>query len=252
MTHAPIALITGGGRGIGRSAALRLADRGTDVVITYRHDEAAARDVVARLEASGRRAAALSLDVAESAAFPAFVTRLRQELERRWGRATFDALVNNAGSGHHALIADTTEGDFQQQFDIHLKGTFFLTQALLPLLADGGRIVNVSTRLTTHTYPGQATYAIMKAGVETLTRYLARELGPRGIAVNALAPGGVATEFGNGLLLDPKLQAAVAADTALGRMGQPDDVGAAIVSLLSPETGWITGERIEITGGYQI
>ncbi len=252
MTHPSIALITGGSRGIGRSTALLLADRGTDVVVTYRADEAAAREVVALVHERGRRAVALPLDVADSSTFQAFVARLRQELDRTWGRATFDFLVNNAGSGHHALIADTTEADFQRMFDVHLKGTFFFTQAMLPLLADGGRIVNVTTRLTTNTYPGQSTYAVMKAGVEALTRYLARELGPRGISVNAVAPGGVATEFGGGLLLDPQIQAAVAADTALRRMGQPADVGGVIVGLLSPDASWITGERIEVTGGYQI
>lgn len=252
MTHSPIALITGGSRGIGRSAALLLADRGTDAVITYRADESAARDAVAQIEARGRRAVALPLDVADASTFSAFADRLRRELGERWGRGAFDFLVNNAGVGHHALFVDTTAADFQRQFDVHLKGTFFLTQAVLPLLADGGRIVNVTTRLTTHTYPGQATYAVMKAGVETLTRYLARELGLRGISVNAVAPGGVATGFGGGILLDPQVQTAVAADTALRRMGQPADVGGVIAALLSAEAGWITGERIEATGGYQI
>lgn len=245
------ALITGGSRGIGRSTALLLAGRGIDVVITYREAAGPALELVAEVERLGRKASALQLDVGNTSTFPAFAARVRDVL-RGWNRDRFDYLVNNAGSGTHALIVETTETQLQQMFDIHLKGPFFLTQALLPQLADGGRIVNVSTRLTQYTYPGQAAYAIMKGGVEVLTRFLGRELGARKIAVNTVAPGGVATDFGGGILRDPALQDYVAGQTALGRMGEADDVAGAIASLLSDDTRWITGQRVEVTGGFAL
>lgn len=245
------ALITGGSRGIGRSTAILLAQRGIDVVITYREAAGPALELVTELERAGRKAAALQLDVGDTSTFPAFTSQLRALL-RGWSRERFDYLVNNAGSGTHALIVETTEAQLQAMFDVHLKGPFFLTQALLPLLADGGRIVNLSTRLTQYTYPGQSAYAIMKGGVEVLTRFLGRELGARKIAVNVVAPGGVATDFGGGMLRDPALQDFVASQTALGRMGEAEDVAGAIASLLSEDTRWITGQRVEVTGGYAL
>ncbi len=245
-----IALITGGSRGLGRNAALKLAARGVDIILTYRSraDEAAA--VVAQIEALGRRAVALPLVVDEAAGFPAFAERVRQALAGTWQRERFDFLVNNAGMGINAAFAETTEAQFDLLMNTHLKGPFFLTQALLPLLNDGGRILNVSTGLARFALPGYAAYASMKGGIEVLTRYLAKELGPRGIAVNVLAPGAIETDFGGGAVRDnAQLNAFIAAQTALGRVGQPDDIGHAVAALLSEETGWITAQRIEASGG---
>jgi NAD(P)-dependent dehydrogenase (short-subunit alcohol dehydrogenase family) len=243
------ALITGGSRGIGRSTALVAAARGTDIILTYREGAGPAREVVAEVERAGQKAIALPLDVAAPATFPAFAARVRTTLAD-WGRERFDFLVNNAGSGAHATFAETTPEQLDAMYAVHLKGPYFLTQALLPLLADGGRIVNLSTRLTQYTYPGQSAYGIMKGGIEVMTRFLARELGARGIAVNTVAPGGVATDFAGGVLRDPELQAHVAAQTALGRMGEPEDIAQAVVALL--ETRWISGQRIEVSGGYAL
>lgn len=245
-----IALITGGSRGLGRNAALKLAARGVDIILTYRSraDEAAA--VVAQIEALGRRAVALPLVVDAAAGFPAFAERVHQALAGTWRRERFDFLVNNAGMGINAAFAETTEAQFDLLMNTHLKGPFFLIQALLPLLNDGGRILNVSTGLARFALPGYAAYASMKGGIEVLTRYLAKELGPRGIAVNVLAPGAIETDFGGGAVRDnAQLNAFIAAQTALGRVGQPDDIGHAVAALLSEETGWITAQRIEASGG---
>lgn len=245
-----IALITGGSRGLGKSTALTLAQRGVDVILTYHRREAEARDVVAQIEALGARAAALQLDAGDAASFPAFAAHVRTLLAEHWQRERFDFLVNNAGIGIHALFRDTTEAQFTQLFDIHLKGPFFLTQALEPLLADGGRIVNVSSGLTRFALPGYLAYAAMKGGVEVMTRYLAKELGARGISVNTIAPGAIETDFGGGAVRDnPQLNAFVAAQTALGRAGQPDDIGGAIASLLNADSGWINAQRVEASGG---
>ncbi|WP_224360534.1 SDR family NAD(P)-dependent oxidoreductase [Hyalangium versicolor] len=249
---APIALITGGSRGLGKSMALQLADRGVDVILTYRSAEKEARDVAAEIEAKGRKAAILALDVGRSAGFAAFAEAVKGVLARVWKRERFDYLVNNAGTGLLAGFAETTEEQFDEQLNVHLKGTFFLTQRLLPLIADGGRIVNMSTGLTRYTYPGSSAYAVMKGGVEVLTRYMARELGPRGISVNVIAPGGIETDFGGGVMRNPELQKVVAAQTALGRVGVPDDIGGVVAMLLSPESRWLTGQRLEVTGGYSL
>lgn len=249
-TDTPIALITGGSRGLGRNAALALARQGTDVVLTYQRNADEAAAAVADIQALGRRAVALQLDVAEVQNFAAFAAALRSALGQTWGRERFDFLVNNAGTGVHTPFADTTEDQFDQMVNIHLKGVFFLTQTLLPLIADGGRIVNVSSGLARFALPGYAAYATMKGGVETLTRYLAKELGPRGIRVNVVAPGAIATDFGGGAVRDnAQLHAFVASQTALGRVGQPDDIGPVIAALLAPGTGWINAQRVEASGG---
>ena len=249
-THTPIAIVTGGSRGLGRNTALALARQGTDVVLTYQRNATEAAAAVADIQALGRRAVALQLDVADVRNFPGFVAALRNALGGTWGRERFDFLVNNAGTGVHTSFAETTEAQFDQMVDIHLKGVFFLTQALLPLIADGGRIVNLSSGLARFALPGYAAYATMKGGVETLTRYLAKELGPRGIRVNVVAPGAIATDFGGGAVRDnAELNAFVAAQTALGRVGQPDDIGPVIASLLAPGTGWINAQRVEASGG---
>ncbi|OQS41757.1 SDR family NAD(P)-dependent oxidoreductase [Chromobacterium haemolyticum] len=245
-----IAVITGGSRGLGKSAALHLARQGMDVVLTYQSRAADAEAVVAEIRALGGKAAALTLDVGQSASFNAFAAKLRQTLTEQWQRADFDFLVNNAGIGIHAAFADTSEAQFDQLMNIQLKGPFFLTQTLLPLIADSGRILNVSTGLTRFALPGYAAYAAMKGGVEVLTRYLAKELGPRGIAVNVIAPGAIETDFGGGLVRDnEQVNAHIAAQTALGRVGRPDDIGGAIATLLSDGAAWVNGQRVEASGG---
>lgn len=250
---ARIALVTGSSRGLGRSMALALAAQGSDLILTYRSQEGEAREVVRRIEALGRRAVALQLDVADSAGFEAFAGRVKEALAATWKRDRFDHLVNNAGSGVHASFAETTEAQFDLLVAVHLKGAFFLTQKLLPLIADRGRILNVSSGLARFSFPGYAAYAAMKGGVEVLTRYLAKELGPRGIAVNTIAPGAIETDFGGGAVRDnPQLNAQIAGVTAMGRAGLPDDIGGAVAALLAEGTGWMTGQRIEVSGGMML
>jgi len=245
----PIALVTGGSRGLGRNAALKLAQNGADVILTFRSNRAEAEQAVAQITALGRRSAALPLDVANSRTFDAFAAQLRATLAG-WQRERFDWLVNNAGIGIHASIAETSEAQFDELMNTHLKGPFFLTQKLLPLLADGGRILNVSTGLTRFALPGYAAYASMKGAIEVLTKYLAKELGARGIAVNVIAPGAIETDFGNGAVRDnADLNRFIATQTALGRVGLPDDIGDAIAALLSPANRWVNAQRIEASGG---
>jgi NAD(P)-dependent dehydrogenase (short-subunit alcohol dehydrogenase family) len=246
----PIALITGGSRGLGRSMALHLAQRGVDVIFTYRAAAIEAGEVRDRIHALGRKAVALPLDVTDSASFDAFAQLVAAEVERTFGRKQFDYLVNNAGTSLHASIAETTPAQLDSVYQVHFKAPFLLTQRLLPLIADGGRIVNVSSGLARMTIPGSGAYGAMKAAVETLTRYMAQELGPRTITVNVIAPGAIATDFSGGMVRDnPEMNKRVASMTALGRVGLPDDVGGAVSMLLSPESGWINGQRIEVSGG---
>ena len=253
MSTNAIALITGANRGLGKNTALKLAEAGTDLIITYRNNADEAHAVVAEIRALGRRAVALQLAVADTRGVADFAAAVGAVLASEWQRTQFDYLVNNAGSGVHASIADTTEAQFDDMVNVHLKGVFFLTQKLLPLLADGGRIVNLSSGLARFSNPGYAAYAAMKGGVEVLSRYLAQELGPRGIAVNVVAPGAIETDFGGGVVRDnPAVNAHLAAITALGRVGLPDDIGGAIASLLQPGNRWITGQRIEVSGGMNL
>lgn len=245
-----IAVVTGGSRGLGRAAAQHLAAAGTDVVLTYVSARADAEEAVASIEAQGRRALALRLDVGQVASISGFARELGAALSEHFGRKSFDFLINNAGHGVYASIEETTEEQFDSLMNVHFKGVFFLTQKLLPLMEDGGRILNVSTGLTRFSLPGYAAYASMKGAIEVLTRYLAKELGPRRIAVNAVAPGGVATDFGGGALRDdPEVREFIASVTALGRMGQPDDLGALMASLLSEDSRWINAQRVEASGG---
>ena len=248
-----IALITGGSRGLGRNAAVHLARKGVDVILTYHSRETEAAAVVAEIEGLGRRAAALQLDAGDCGSFSRFVGQVREQLCSHWRREHFDYLVNNAGMGIRAPFAETSEAQFDQLMNVHFKGVFFLTQALLPLIADGGRIVNVSSGLTRFSLPGMAAYAAMKGAVEVLTRYLAKELGGRGIVVNTLAPGAIETDFGGGRVRDdPQLNNFIASQTALGRVGLPDDIGGAIAALLAEESRWVTGQRIEASGGMYL
>jgi NAD(P)-dependent dehydrogenase (short-subunit alcohol dehydrogenase family) len=245
-----IAFITGGSRGLGRNAALSLARHGIDVILTYRSNSTEAQAIVTEIEKTGRRAAALPLDVGNVSGFDTFVAELRRTLQTRWQRDRFEFLVNNAGIGMHASFAETTEAQFDELVNIHFKGAFFLTQKLLPLIADGGRILNISSGLTRFTQPGYSAYAAMKGAMEVLTKYQAKELGPRGIAVNILAPGAIETDFGGGVVRDnAQVNAYIAAQTALGRVGLPDDIGGAIAALLSPESRWINAQRVEASGG---
>ena len=248
-----IALITGGSRGLGRNTAIHLARSGVDVVLTFHSNEAEADAAVAEITALGRKAAALQLDTGEVASFEAFAASLRETLKTTWGRETIDFLVNNAGIGLHVPFAEATEADFDRLTNIHFKGVFFLTQKLLPMINDGGKIVNLSSGLARFAFPGASIYGSLKGAVEVLTRYLAKELGHRRIAVNAIAPGAIETDFGGGRVRDnAELNKQIAANTAMGRVGLPDDVGGAITALLVGETGWVTGQRIEVSGGQGI
>ena len=245
-----ISLITGGSRGLGRNTAASIARRGGDVVLTYHSQRAEADTAVAEIEALGRKAVALQLDAGDIASFAGFAERLRAALVETFGRDSFDHLVNNAGHGDGASIAETTEAQFDQLVDVHFKGVFFLTQTLLPLLADGGRIVNISSGLTQMIFPGYAAYAAVKGAVETLSLYMAKELGSRGITVNTVAPGAIETDFRGGAVRDtPAIKEHIASLTALGRVGLPYDIGPMIASLLSPDNRWVNAQRIEVSGG---
>lgn len=244
-----IALVTGGSRGLGRATVLALAARGVDSIFTYHANQAEADKVVAAVEQAGARAVALRLDTGDSGAFAGFAGAVRQALGD-WGAGRFDYLVNNAGTSHHAVITDVTEADFDALYRVHVKGVFFLTQTLLPLIADGGRIVNISSALARVAYPGSAAYGAMKGAVEVLTRYMARELGARGITANTVAPGAIATDFSGGMVRDdPDVNRQVAAMSPLHRVGQPDDIGPMIAALLSEENRWVNAQRIEVSGG---
>lgn len=245
-----IAIVTGGSRGLGKSMCLRIADKGHDVLLTYRSNKDEADAVVSEIQNKGRKAAALRLDVGDSASFGAFAESVKTVLSDVWGRDSFDFLVNNAGIGISAPINETTEEQFDTLYNIHLKGVFFLTQKLLPLMADGGSIVNVSTGLARFSLPGYAAYASMKGAIEVLTRYMAKELGPRGIRVNVIAPGAMETDFDGGAVRDnEQINEFIASQTALGRAGLPNDIGSAVAALLSDDTRWISGQRVEVSGG---
>lgn len=252
-TLSTITLITGASRGLGRNTATNVAQRGGDVILTFRSKADEAQAVVAEIAALGRKAVALQLDTGEVSTFPAFVERLRAALRDTWQRDRFDHLVNNAGHGDVAPIAETTEAQFDRLVNVHFKGVFFLTQALLPLLTDGGRIVNLSTGLTRFASPGFAAYAAAKGAVETLTVYMAKEFGARGITVNTVAPGAIETDFGGGAVRDnAQMNRHLAGITALGRVGVADDIGPMIASLLGEANRWVNAQRIEVSGGQAI
>jgi NAD(P)-dependent dehydrogenase (short-subunit alcohol dehydrogenase family) len=248
----PIALITGGSRGLGRSAADNLARRGTDVIITFNAAQDAADKVVAEIAKLGRRAAALQLDTGKAGTFDAFAGKVGETL-KRFGAERFDYLVNNAGTSHHKGLMDTTEAELDALFAVHFKGVFLLTQTLLPLMKDGGRIVNLSSGLARHAMPNRIAYGSLKAAVETMTRYMALELGPRRIAVNCVAPGAIATDFSGGVVRDnPGVNQLVASHTALGRAGVPEDIGPMIAALLSEDCRWVNAQTIEVSGGMRL
>lgn len=245
-----ILLVTGGSRGLGRSTAIAAAARGVDVILTYHSNRTEADAAVAEIAALGRKAVALQLDAGDAGSFAAFAEAVRGALIATWGDARFDYLVNNAGIGIHSMFGTTTEADLDQLFAIHFKGPYLLTQALAPLLRDGGRIVNLSSGLARFATPGFAAYASMKGAIEVLTRYLAKELGPRGIAVNVVAPGAIETDFGGGVVRDNQdMNRHIASVTALGRVGVPEDIGPMIALLLADENRWMTAQRLEVSGG---
>jgi NAD(P)-dependent dehydrogenase (short-subunit alcohol dehydrogenase family) len=244
-----IAIVTGGSRGLGRNTVLNLAKRGIQVIFTYHSNRDEADKVAAAAGEVGASAVALQLDTGNAGSFDAFVAALRPALAG-FGTDRFDYLVNNAGIAHHNSFAETTEAELDHVFNVNFKGVFLLTQKLLPLINDGGRIVNISTGLTRFTTPNSIPYASLKGALEVFTRYLAKELGPRGITVNAVAPGAIATDFSGGVVRDnPAVNKMVADITALGRVGEPDDIGPMIASLLSDDNRWVTGQRIEVSGG---
>jgi NAD(P)-dependent dehydrogenase (short-subunit alcohol dehydrogenase family) len=247
-----IAIVTGGSRGLGRNTVMNLAWRGVDSIFTYHSNQAEANSVVAAVGEAGRKAVALQLDTGTVASFDLFVQQVREALhELKVER--FDYLVNNAGTSHHNAIDKTTEEELDALFNVHFKGVFFLTQKLLPLINDGGRIVNISTGLTRVTIPGSAAYASMKGAVEVLTRYLAKELGDRGITANTVAPGAIATDFSGGMVRDnPQVNKRIADMTALGRTGLPDDIGPMVASLLTDDNRWVNAQRIEVSGGMSL
>jgi NAD(P)-dependent dehydrogenase (short-subunit alcohol dehydrogenase family) len=249
MTTPKIAIVTGGSRGLGRNTVINLAMRGVNSIFTYNSNRTEADQVVTAVRDAGARATALQLETGDVGSFDAFARNVRTALAS-FGAERFDYLVNNAGISHHNAFEKTTEEELDSLYRVHFKGVFFLTQKLLPLIKDGGRIVNISSGLTRMTFPGSSAYASMKGAVEVLTRYLAKELGERGITVNTVAPGAIATDFSGGLVRDnPEVNKRVSDMTALGRAGVPDDIGPMIAALLSEENRWVSGQRIEVSGG---
>ena len=247
-----VAIITGGSRGLGRNTALSLAGRGVDIIFTYRANQAEADSLLREIAGLGRKAAAMRLDTGAVRAFDGFVTEVRKILQT-WGRDRFDYLVNNAGNSLHASFAETTEVQFDEIVNVHFKGVYFLTQKLLPIINDGGRIVNVSSGLARFALPGSSAYAAAKGAIEVLTRYLAKELGARGITANVVAPGAIQTDFSGGMVRDnPQINKMVSDMTALGRPGMPDDIGPMIAALLSDDNRWVNAQRIEVSGGMFI
>lgn len=247
------AVITGASRGIGRNTAVSLARRGVDVIFTYHANKQEAETVVREIEAMARKAATFQLNTGNTRAFDVFASDVRQALET-WGKQRFDFLVNNAGSGLDGVnFMDTTEAQFDSVVNVQFKGVYFLTQKLLPLMNDGGRIVNISSGLARVAIPGSSAYAAVKGAIEVLTRYLAKELGPRRITANVVAPGPTQTDFSGGLVRDnPAVNKMISQMTALGRPGVPDDIGPMIASLLSDENRWVNAQRIEVSGGLAL
>jgi len=253
MKRTKIALVTGGSRGLGKNMALAIAAKGLDVILTYNSKKDEADTVVAEIEALGQRAAALQLNVADATGFDSFYTQVSTVLAERFGTDKIDYLVNNAGIGIHAAFAETTMEQFDTLVDIHFKAPFFLTQKALAVISYGGGIINISSGLARFSTPGYAAYAAMKGGMEVLTRYQAKELGDRGIRSNIVAPGAIETDFGGGVVRDnDQVNKGIASQTALGRVGLPDDIGGVVAFLCTDDAKWITAQRIEVSGGMFI
>ncbi len=253
MTQNKIALVTGGSRGLGRDMALSLAKKGIDVVFTYHSNQAEADKVTAEIESLGRKAYVFQLDAGNVKSFDDFFKQVTERLKAETGSTNFDFLINNAGTALYSPFAETTEEQFDTALNIHYKGVFFLTQKALPFINDGGRIINISSGLARFSFPGSSAYGSMKGAVEVLTRYLAKELGARGIAANVVAPGAIETDFGGGRVRDDKdMNAMVSSMTSLGRVGLPDDIGGVVAFLCTDEARWINGQRIEVSGGMML
>ena len=253
MSTNKVALVTGGSRGLGKNMAIRLAEKGYDVIITYNSREEAANAVVTEIEAKGAKAAALQLDVADFNALPAFVENVAGILRSKWDRDKFDFLINNAGIGATIPFEKVTEDDFDKFMNIHFKSVYFLTQRALPMMNDKGRIINISTGTTRFCVPGYSVYASMKGAIEIFTKYLAKEAGARGITANVVAPGPIETDFNNAAIRNnPERKAMMASQTALGRVGQAEDIGGIVAFLCSEDAGWISGQRIEASGGVNL
>jgi len=250
MAQSKIALVTGGSRGLGKNMALALAGKGLEVIVTYNSKEEEALQTVKEIEAMGRKAAALQLNVADTAAFDIFFKQVAAALSETFQADKFDYIINNAGIGYYTPFAETTEEQFDELMNIHFKGTYFLTQKALPYMADGGGIVNISSGLARITQVGSSAYASMKGAIETLTRYMAKELEPRGIRANVVAPGAIETDFGGGRVRDNKdINQFIASQTALGRVGLPDDIGGVVAFLCTEDAKWVNAQRIEASGG---
>ena len=251
--NSKIVLVTGGSRGLGRDMALRLAQKGLDVILTYNNRAEDAQRVVEQIESEGQKAAALQLNTGAIPSFGKFTDQLKATLKNHFGVEHFDFLVNNAGQGGYGAISDVTEAFFDDLLNVHFKGVYFLTQKLIPLMNNGGGIVNVSSGLTRVCVPGSSAYASLKSAVETLTRYLAKELGSRGIRANVIAPGAILTDFGNGHLRNSEeLQKMVSSVTALGRPGEAEDIGGVVAFLCTEDARWVNGQRIEVSGGMAL
>jgi NAD(P)-dependent dehydrogenase (short-subunit alcohol dehydrogenase family) len=248
-----IALVTGGSRGLGKNMALSLAKKGINVILTYHSKQDEAQAVVAEIQKAGLKAAALQFSAGDVKSFDNFFTGLKAVLKDTFNTDHFDFLINNAGIGVGASFAETTEEDFDLLFNIHLKGVFFLSQKALSIINDGGRIINISSGLARFSMPGYSAYASMKGGIEVLSRYMAKELGARGIAVNVVAPGAIETDFGGGVVRDNQhVNDHIAGITALGRVGIPDDIGGVVAFLCTEEARWINAQRIEVSGGMNL
>lgn len=247
------AIVTGGSRGLGKDMALKIAEKGNDVVITYHSNKDKAQEVVDQIKAKGQNAAAFQLDTTNTDSISSFINQVTDYLQKTNGSPNFDYLINNAGIGNHQMITDTTEEAFEHLVNVHLKGVYFLTQKVIPYINEGGRIVNVSTGLARFALPGYSAYAMMKGAIEVFTRYLAVELGEKGIGANTIAPGAIETDFLGGTVRDNKqVNDYIASTTALGRVGLPEDIGGAVAFLCSEDARWINAQRIEISGGQNI
>jgi len=247
------ALVTGGSRGLGKNMSIALAKKGIDVILTYNSNQESANEVVSEIQSLGQKAAAFQLDTSKVKSFDNFIGQITEYLQEQTGSTNFDFLINNAGTGLYAPVADVTEEKLDEIVNIHYKGVFFLTQKALPFMNDGGAIINISSGLTRIIYPGSSVYGSMKGAIEILTRYLAKELGARKIRANVVAPGAIETDFGGGRTRDNKeINAHIASLTALGRVGLPDDIGGVVAFLCTEEAYWINGQRIEVSGGQAL
>ncbi len=245
-----IAVVTGGSRGLGKDMAISIAKKGIDVIITYRSKETEALEVVKQIESMGQKAIALHLDMSLFSSLDTFVNTVKETLKIKWNTTSFDFLINNAGMGATVPFMDVTEELFTDFLNVHFKGIYFLTQKCVPILNTGGRIINISTGTTRFSNPGYSVYASMKGAIEVFTKYLAKELGAKGIGANVVAPGPVETDFNNGFIRsNPQVKAMMGTLSPLGRVGAADDIGSVVAFLCTDDAKWINGQRIEVSGG---